>query len=45
MHAPGDAVLSVYLNLAKKFGFVEFRTVEEAAAALQLDGIEFLYVR
>lgn len=40
-HAPGDAVLSVYLNVEKKFGFIEFRTMEEAAAGLTLDGIQY----
>jgi len=38
---PGEIVLSVYLNLEKKFGFVEFRSVDEATAALSLDGIDF----
>lgn len=38
---PGPAVTSVYLNLAKKFGFVEFRTMEECTAAMDLDGITF----
>ena len=37
--AAGDAVVSVYLNMEKKFGFVEFRSAEEATLALQLDGI------
>ena len=37
---PGDCVLSVYLNVEKKFGFVEFRTPDEATMALQLDGIQ-----
>lgn len=36
-----NAVLSVYLNLEKKFGFVEFRTMDEATAAMELDGIVF----
>jgi len=40
-HQSGDSVMSVYLNLPKKFGFVEFRSIEEATAALQLDGITF----
>jgi hypothetical protein len=38
---PGDSAISVYLNLEKKFGFVEFRTMEEASSALHLDGIMF----
>src|SRR4051794_33592266 len=66
---PGDSVISVYLNLEKKFGnnlqlsffsvtcslladvtfrsvgFVEFRTPQEATAAMNLDGIVFRYSR
>jgi splicing factor U2AF subunit len=38
---PGESIVSVYLNLPKKFGFVEFRTPEEATAAMNLDGITF----
>jgi splicing factor U2AF subunit len=38
---PGRPVLSVYLNMEKRFGFVEFRTQEEATAALNLDGIVY----
>jgi splicing factor U2AF subunit len=38
---PGDVVLSIYLNREKKFGFVEFRSVEEAAAGLALDGVDY----
>ena len=41
---PGRPVLSVYLNMEKRFGFIEFRTVEEATAALGLDGIVYGYV-
>lgn len=37
----GDSVVSVYLNMEKRFGFIEFRTVEEATAALALDGIVY----
>lgn len=37
----GDAVVSVYINNEKKFSFVEFRTAEEASAAMSLDGIVF----
>jgi splicing factor U2AF subunit len=39
--APGDVVLSIYLNREKKFGFVEFRSIEEAAAGLALDGVDY----
>ncbi len=38
---PGDSVLSVYLNAEKKFAFVEFRTIDEASAAAELDGVSF----
>lgn len=34
-------VVSVYINLEKRFAFIETRTVGEAAAALQLDGLLF----
>lgn len=33
-----DHVITVYLNLPRRFAFVEFRTPELAAAGLQLDG-------
>jgi len=36
---PGESVVSVYLNMDKKFGFVEFRNPEEATTGLGLDGI------
>jgi len=36
---PGDSVVSVYLNLDKKFAFVEMRNPEEATTGLGLDGI------
>lgn len=36
---PGECVVSIYLNLDKKFGFVEFRTPEEATTGMGLDGI------
>lgn len=39
-HTPGEPVISVYLNMEKKFGFVEFRTPEEATTGLALDGIQ-----
>jgi hypothetical protein len=35
----GDAVVSVYLNPSKPFGFVELATAALATATLQLDGI------
>jgi len=38
---PGNPVLSVYLNLDKRFAFIELRTMPEAAAALQMDGVLF----
>lgn len=38
---PGNPVVSVHLNLEKKFAFVEFRTPEEATAAIDLDGVAF----
>lgn len=38
---PGEIVLSVYLNVEKKFGFLEFRSIPETNAALALDGIEY----
>lgn len=34
-------MLSVYLNLDKRFAFIELRTMPEAAAALQMDGVLF----
>lgn len=34
---PGNSVVSVYLNMEKKFAFVEFRTMEEASAAMAFD--------
>lgn len=39
--AQGEVVLSVYLNLEKRFGFLEFRSIEEATAGMNLDGIVF----
>ncbi len=35
----GDPVINVYINIEKKFAFVEFRTVEETSNAMGLDGI------
>jgi len=37
----GNPILSVYLNMEKKFSFVEFRNVEETSNAMALDGILF----
>lgn len=37
----GDPVISVYMNLEKRFAFIETRTVAEAAGGLMLDGIKF----
>jgi len=37
----GDSVLGVFLNLAKRFAFVEFRSAVEATQAMDLDGIMF----
>lgn len=36
---PGPAVVSVYLNLEKRFAFIELRTLSEAVAALSMDGL------
>jgi hypothetical protein len=36
---PGDSVVSIYLNVEKKFAFVELRNPEEATAGMGLDGI------
>ena len=33
------AVLNAYVNMEKKFAFVEFRNVEECSDALALDGV------
>ncbi|KAK9108809.1 hypothetical protein Sjap_016869 [Stephania japonica] len=38
---PGDAVVYVYMNHEKNFGFVEMRSVEEASNAMALNGIIF----
>jgi splicing factor U2AF subunit len=35
----GESVVSIYLNHEKKFGFVEFRSPEEATTGMGLDGI------
>lgn len=37
----GDSVIGVYLNLQKRFAFVEFRSPIEATQALDLNGIQF----
>lgn len=41
VESPGDPVISVYINLEKRFAFIETRTVREAAAGLALDGVRF----
>jgi len=38
---PGHSVLGVFLNLPKRFAFVEFRNAIEATQAMDLDGILF----
>ncbi|EME30564.1 U2 snRNP auxiliary factor large subunit, putative isoform 1 [Galdieria sulphuraria] len=38
---PGDPVQSVYLNLDKRFAFIELNSAAEAAAAIQMDGVLF----
>ncbi len=38
---PGNPVLKTFINQEKRFNFIEFRSVEEAMALLQLDGILF----
>jgi splicing factor U2AF subunit len=38
---PGDPVQSVYLNLEKRFAFIELNSAAEAAAAIQMDGVLF----
>jgi splicing factor U2AF 65 kDa subunit len=37
----GNPVLKSFINAEKRFIFMEFRSVEEAYAAIQLDGIRF----
>lgn len=41
VESEGDPVISVYINLEKRFAFIETRTVREAAAGLSLDGVRF----
>ena len=38
---PGEPILSVYVNHAKRFAFLEFRSIDEAASTMALDGIPF----
>eukprot|EP00172_Hildenbrandia_rubra_P000376 Plantae.Rhodophyta-Hildenbrandia_rubra.ctg1175.p1 GENE.Plantae.Rhodophyta-Hildenbrandia_rubra.ctg1175~~Plantae.Rhodophyta-Hildenbrandia_rubra.ctg1175.p1 ORF type:complete len:477 (+),score=114.89 Plantae.Rhodophyta-Hildenbrandia_rubra.ctg1175:4935-6365(+) len=38
---PGPPIVSVYLNLDKRFAFIELRSLSEAAAALAMDGLLF----
>ncbi|KAF8523006.1 hypothetical protein JB92DRAFT_3087536 [Gautieria morchelliformis] len=42
--APGDPVLAVQVNYEKNYAFVEFRSAEDATAAIAFDGIMFLSV-
>jgi splicing factor U2AF 65 kDa subunit len=37
----GNPVISVYLNLEKRFAFIELRSLPETAAALAMDGVLF----
>ena len=37
----GPVVTSCYMNMEKRFAFVEFRSIEEATNALALDGVQF----
>lgn len=39
---PGDPLTAVFLNMPKKFAFLEFRTIDEAGSALVFDGINFM---
>ncbi|KAI0559912.1 U2 snRNP auxiliary factor large subunit [Gracilaria domingensis] len=41
VESEGNAVISVYTNLEKRFAFIETRTIREAAAGLALDGVKF----
>lgn len=41
VESEGDPVISVYINLEKRFAFIETRTIREAAAGLALDGVRF----
>lgn len=41
VESEGDPVISVYMNLEKRFAFIETRTIREAAAGLALDGVRF----
>ncbi|KDR65723.1 hypothetical protein GALMADRAFT_232885 [Galerina marginata CBS 339.88] len=40
--APGNPVLAVQCNYEKNYAFVEFRSAEDATAAMALDGIIFI---
>ncbi|TPX66071.1 hypothetical protein SpCBS45565_g04719 [Spizellomyces sp. 'palustris'] len=39
--APGNAVIAAQINHDKNYAFIEFRTSEEATAAMAFDGITF----
>jgi splicing factor U2AF 65 kDa subunit len=41
VESSGNPVISVYLNLEKRFAFIELRSIREAAAALAMDGVLF----
>jgi splicing factor U2AF 65 kDa subunit len=41
VESAGNPVVSVYLNLEKRFAFIELRSIREAAAALAMDGVLF----
>ncbi len=38
---PGTPVLKTFINIEKRFLFIDFRSVEEAMCLIQLDGIRF----
>lgn len=38
---PGSPLLKTFINAEKRFFFLEFRSVEEASAMIQLDGIRY----
>jgi RNA recognition motif-containing protein len=39
---PGDPVVDSFLSQDGKFGFIEFRTIQEANNALAMSGVEFM---
>jgi len=38
---PGDSVIGVYISPDKRYGFISFRSMEEAEQSLSLDGIAY----